>query len=105
MLPGPEADRPEIASDPQIRRRFRLEAKAGARLNHPNAVAVHHMKLTPRPAFIEMEYVQGQSLNQLLTPGVPMPLDWVARILAQLCDVLQVAHDTRSSTATSSRRT
>src|SRR5262249_42720005 len=43
-------------------------------------------------AFIEMEYVRGQSLNKLLKTGVPMPLDWVGRILEQLCDVLEVAH-------------
>jgi len=46
-----------------------------------------------RATYIEMEYVQGQSLNKVLKPGVPMPLEWVARILAQLCAVLQVAHE------------
>ena len=40
-----------------------------------------------------MEYVRGKSLNQMLVPGVPMPLDWVADILDQLCDVLQAAND------------
>ena len=84
---------PSLAADPLIRKRFRLEAQAGARLNHPNAVTVHHMKLTHDAAFIEMEYVAGQSLNRRLRPGEPMPLDWTARILVQLCDVLQVAHD------------
>jgi serine/threonine-protein kinase len=44
-------------------------------------------------AFIEMEYVRGQSLNQVLVPGQPMPLDWVVHLLDQLCDVLQAAND------------
>ena len=43
-------------------------------------------------AFIEMEFIKGQSLNKLVKPGVAMPLDWTARILEQLCDVLQEAH-------------
>jgi serine/threonine-protein kinase len=84
---------PSIASDPHVRARFLLEAKAGARLNHVNAVTVHHMNLTANAAFIEMEYVEGQSMNRLLSPGVPMPLDWTVRIMLQLCDVLQTAHD------------
>ncbi len=82
-----------IASDPQARARFKREARVMARLSHPNAVMVHDARLAKGSAFIEMEYVPGQSLNQVLTPGQPMPLDWTARILEQLCDVLQVAHD------------
>ncbi len=63
-----------------------------ARLSHPHAVAVHDARIGIDAAFIEMEYVKGQSLNRILTPGVPMPLAWTARILEQLCDVLQEAH-------------
>ena len=59
-----------------------------ARLSHPNAVIVHDARMGKDAAFIEMEYIRGQSLNKLMHPGVPMPLDWVARILEQLCDVL-----------------
>jgi serine/threonine-protein kinase len=54
---------------------------------------VHDAKMGKDAAFIEMEYIRGQSLNKLMRPGEPMPLDWVARILDQLCDVLQEAHD------------
>lgn len=82
-----------IARDPQIRARFKREARVMARLAHPNAVAVHNAKLAKDAAFIEMEFIPGRSLDQVLRPGVPMPLDWTARILEQLCDVLQTAHD------------
>jgi len=65
-----------------------------ARFSHPNAVIVHHAQLAGHDvAFFEMEYVQGQSLDKRLNKGEPMPLDWVTRLLEQLCDVLQVAHD------------
>ncbi len=83
----------EIAADEQVRARFKREARVMAKLTHPNAVTVHHSKLARDSAFIEMEYVRGQSLNKILKPGVPMPLDWVARMVEQLCDVLQAAHD------------
>jgi len=82
-----------IANDQQARARFRREAKIMERLNHPNAVRVYDAGLGNDVAFIEMEYVQGQSLNQLMAPGKPMPLEWVADLLDQLCGVLQAAND------------
>jgi serine/threonine-protein kinase len=80
------------AFEPQMRARFRREAEAMARLSHPSAVVVHDARIGRESAFIEMEYIRGTSLNNLLAPGVPMPLDWVTRIAEQLCDVLQEAH-------------
>ena len=84
---------PAFAIDPEIRSRFRREARVMAKFTHPNVVTVHDARLAEGVAYIEMEYVSGRSLNTLLRPGEPMPLDWIARILIQLCDVLQVAHD------------
>ena len=81
------------AFDPQVCARFEREARVIARLSHPNAVVVHDAGMGKDAAFIEMEYIRGQSLNKLLQAGVPMPLDWTARILEQLCDVLQAAHN------------
>lgn len=82
-----------IAFDPQARGRFKREAQAMARFTHPNAVTVHDAMLTNDIAFIEMELVPGKSLAEIFQRGTPMPLDLVGRILRQLCDVLQVAHD------------
>ncbi len=82
-----------IAFNSDARGRFAREARAMARFNHPNAVTVHDALLTDDVAFIEMEYVRGKSLDKVLKRGQPMPLDWIDRILHQLCDVLQLAHD------------
>ena len=76
-----------------MRVRFRREARILDRLNHPNAVRVYDARMGKDVAFIEMEYVRGKSLNQVLVPGVPMPLDWVVDLLDQLCSVLQAASD------------
>ncbi|WP_406700918.1 bifunctional serine/threonine-protein kinase/formylglycine-generating enzyme family protein [Singulisphaera sp. Ch08] len=81
-----------IAFDPQAQARFKREARVMARLSHPHAVVVHDARMARDAAFIEMEYIRGQSLNKAMTPGMPMPLDWIARILEQLCDVLEEAH-------------
>jgi serine/threonine protein kinase len=84
-----------VAFDKEMRSRFRREARVMARFGHPNAVAVHDAVIRPdgNAAYIEMEYVKGQSLNKILKPGVPMPLEWIIRIATQLCSVLQVAHE------------
>ena len=82
-----------ISYDAQARSRFKLEAQVMASFHHPNAVVVHDARLTENDvAYIDMEYVQGRSLAEILVKGVPMPLEWIARIVDQLCDVLQLAH-------------
>jgi serine/threonine-protein kinase len=82
-----------IARDPQVRARFRREAQILDKLNHPNAVRVYDARMGHDIAFIEMEFVRGESLNQVLKAGVPMGLDFTVNILDQLCDVLQAAND------------
>ena len=78
----------------EMRSRFRREAWVMARFSHPNAVVVHDAIVRPDGnAYIEMEYVRGESLNKWLEPGVPVPLACVARLVAQFCDVLQLAHE------------
>ena len=84
---------PALVQDPGIRMRFAQEAKTMARLEHPNAVRVHDAGIANNGiAFIEMECLKGAPLRSALTPGEPKPLDWVARIAYQLCDVLQEAY-------------
>ena len=64
-----------------------------AMFSHPNAVTVHDASTSGDIAYIEMEYVVGRSLDRVLIPGEPRTLAWTARILDQLCGVLQLAHD------------
>jgi eukaryotic-like serine/threonine-protein kinase len=82
-----------IATDGEARARLKREARVMALFSHPNAVAVHDARMTHDAAFIEMEYVRGQCISAFMQPGVPMSIEWTTRILVQLCDVLQVAHD------------
>jgi serine/threonine-protein kinase len=82
-----------IAADPEALGRFRREARIQDRLLHPGAVRIYDVQVRTDAAFITMEYVPGRSLKDVLQPGVPVPLDWTTRILVQLCEVLQLAHD------------
>ena len=82
-----------ISFDSQARVRFKREAQAMAAFHHPNAVVVHDARLTDQDvAYIDMEYVEGRALSDVLRKGEPMPLAWIARVLDQLCDALSEAH-------------
>ena len=83
----------DIAFHPESRSRFRREARVMARFSHANAVHVYDARIAADAAYIEMEFVRGRPLNREIEPGRPMPLERAVRIVAQLCDALQAAHE------------
>src|SRR5207253_107898 len=83
---------PKLALHPVVLGRFRREAEVLATLDHPNIVKVYDADATADSAYILMEFVQGRSLDKLLPRARPMPLEWAAQILKQLCDALHEAH-------------
>jgi serine/threonine-protein kinase len=86
--------KPEIAANDKGWRRFEREARLMAKITHPNAVVIYDFMRTHSMGYIEMEFVKGQSLDRILRDrgDQPMPLEWTADILDQLCSVLQDAH-------------
>ena len=82
-----------LAPSRELRERFRREARVMAKVTHDNAVTIHDAFTAGGMAFIEMAFVPGQTLLELLRPGRAMPLDWTTRILQQLCEVLAQAHE------------
>jgi hypothetical protein len=84
---------PEAGADPAFAERFTREARAMARLSHPNIVAVHDFGRTSDGLFyFIMEYVDGVNLRQAIRSGSISPKDALA-IVPQICDALQFAHD------------
>jgi eukaryotic-like serine/threonine-protein kinase len=86
--------KPELAHNTKGWKRFQREAQLMAKINHSNAVAVYDFRRTQSVGYIEMEFVRGRSLTEILNDSRDklMPLDQVAQILDQLCSVLQDAH-------------
>jgi eukaryotic-like serine/threonine-protein kinase len=92
-----------IASNEVALKRFQREFKVMASLKHPHAVQIYDACIDDDGGYIDMEYVQGQTIHDLLTaarkrpdldPTLPlMPLDWIVKVLDQLTDVLQEAHE------------
>ena len=82
-----------VLADAEFVERFRIEAQAAARLNHPAIVAVYDRGGADARPYIAMEYVDGESLKQRIRRDGRMPAgEAVATILAVL-DALQVAHE------------
>jgi len=82
----------EVSADEQVATRFRREARALARLQHPHIIAVHDFGTTVEGhLFFVMEYVEGADLACLLRRGrldVMQALD----VVRQICEALQFAH-------------
>ncbi len=82
---------PGALSDERARQRFRREALAIAKLNHPNVGAVYEFGSDAGVDFLVMELVSGVTLDTKLNAG-PLPEKEVLRLGTQLVDGLDAAH-------------
>ena len=79
------------ADDPHFIERFQREARAAARLNHPNIVQVYDQSQGGM-AFIVQEYVQGETLKDLIRRESPLEPRRAISIALQILAALRVAH-------------
>jgi serine/threonine-protein kinase len=84
LLGGPWASSADLV-------RFRAEAEAAARLEHPHIVPVYEVGEHDGHAFFSMKYVAGQTLSQLLACGPLAPRE-AARILHLVTQAIDFAH-------------
>lgn len=77
---------------PDMGARFRREAEAAGRLNHPNIVAIHEFGTDGDTAFIVMELVPGESLRARLDRQPPIPLRDAMVIMQDVLAGLQYSH-------------
>jgi serine/threonine-protein kinase len=84
--------RPGRLADAAARKRFRSEALALSRLNHPNIATVFDFDTQGGTDFLVMEFIPGLSLSEKLAIG-PLPEKEILRWGAQLLEGLAVAHD------------
>src|ERR1700704_2987398 len=82
---------PELSVDRSFVERFRREAQAAANLSHPNIVSVYDWGEGGRTYFIVMEYVDGQTLAQMIRRG-PLDAAQAASIAAYVAGALDFAH-------------
>jgi predicted Ser/Thr protein kinase len=83
---------PDVGRDPAFAERFQREARALARLNHPNIVGIHDFGLAGPYYHFVMEFVEGANLRQLERSRRLSPEEAFA-IVPKICEALQFAHD------------
>ncbi|MBL9042186.1 MAG: protein kinase [Myxococcales bacterium] len=85
--------RADLLKDPDVIKRFVREARAGAKISHPNIATVHMVGQTEDGVpFIVMEYIDGRSLSALLEKGRRLGLGKIVHLSSQIAAALTEAH-------------
>ncbi len=84
--------KPNLASDEVVAERFRREAVAVARLNHPNIVTVHDVFEHDGRQAVVMQLIEGQSLRQVLDNRKRLGPELTIHIGASVAGALDEAH-------------
>jgi serine/threonine protein kinase len=90
----------EIPHDPNMSQqtkdelieRFKREAKASAKLNHPNIVSIFDFGEHEGRYYMVMEFLQGRDLAQLLKIHSPLSVPVAVKAMIQTCEALDFAH-------------
>ena len=81
----------QYLSNTLIRARFLREARAAARLVHPNIITIHEISEFEKRPFIAMEYVPGKTARDIIRKGRPAVAQ-VLDLVIQVCEGLSLAH-------------
>ena len=83
-----------LTNDEVAVRRFEREARVISRMRHPNTVTVYDFGRTQADElYLVMEFLEGQTVAQLVRAGGPLPGMRGARIIRQACGSLSEAHE------------
>jgi len=83
---------PHLCRHPEYLNRFRSEAHAHARLNHPNITTLYSLLELPAGEVLVLEFVEGQTLEQRLRAGGPLEPTEAVRIFDQALRAVEHAH-------------
>ena len=89
---GDDADSLTITSHQELLERFKTEAKAIAKLSHPNIVSIFDFGVEDDKNYMVMELLRGRDLSQLLKFNSPLSVELVIKAVINVCAALDYAH-------------
>src|SRR5215831_392277 len=83
----------KLESDPAFFSRFEREEEIGRALDHPGILKIVPVDANQRSRpYLVMEYLQGQTLDEVMQQTKPMPETDALRIVSRVCDALDYLH-------------
>ncbi len=83
---------PHFADDPEIVARFQREARALAKVRHPNLMHIYTVGEHEGRPYFAMEYIKGSTLNTILAKAGRIPAEQAAHIAAEVMSALDKVH-------------
>ena len=83
----------EFSTDLERVNRFQREAEVLAALNHQNIAAIYDVQQCGTTRFLILEFIEGDTLADMLRKRGALPLDEALNIAKQICDALEGAHE------------
>jgi len=84
---------PTLSSDASFVKRFKREARAVAKLSHPNIVQIFDIAQEDDLHFFSMDYIDGQTLDEVLKERGSLDSDEAVRIITQAASGVEHAHE------------
>lgn len=84
---------PDLTYGPGMVERFKREARTSATLDHPNIIPVYRVSSGGKLFWYSMKYFEGRSLERYLAETGPLSMDVALRIIDQVADALDFAHE------------
>jgi serine/threonine-protein kinase len=86
--------RQDVARDAHFAERFRREARAASRLDHPNSVRVFDFgSVDGSLLYLAMEFVEGRTLHQVISEEWPLGEERIVDLMSQVLSAVGVAHE------------
>ncbi len=87
----------DFVNDPaemeELKERLFREAQAAGKLSHPNIVTIYDVGSEGHLQYIAMEFLDGQTLDEMIKKKVKFNYKIIAQIIMQICSALQYAHE------------
>jgi len=87
----------DFVSDPEemteLKERLHREAQAAGKLSHPNIVTIYDVGSEGNLQYIAMEYLEGQTLEEMIKKKTRFNYRIIAQMINQICQALDYAHE------------